>query len=228
MKHLAPSIGLISFFLIILFFFYPNGFAEMSDFDFLALKNYLFFNIGIYYFFLLKLNESTITGSSDEHLNGSASSRQIFFSQYKRSITQVPMLVILAAFAIFIGIIKIKLGVSLPEIIFELLILGFQYLFFVWLMVFIKNGFKKHGVDLIMIMCNIIGLLTIAARTFDESFWLLFNPFVGWINFILIWPFESTALKIISAFILMAVVYSITLFLTKKFITIGRVDVKGV
>lgn len=67
-------------------------------------------------------------------------------------------------------------------------------------------------------MCNIIGLLTIAARTFGENFWLLYNPFVGWLNIILIWPFELSALKIIYVITLMATIYTLALFLTKKFV----------
>jgi len=53
-------------------------------------------------------------------------------------------------------------------------------------MVFVKKLFKKDGIDLIMIMCNTIAVLTITGRTFDDNIWFLFNPFVGWLNFVLI------------------------------------------
>jgi hypothetical protein len=217
--YIDTAIGLISLLIIALFFYYRNEFLILKQFDLLAIRNYLFFNIGTYFFFLLKSKRNSSVRFPYRYLFGdNLGKSQYYLFEFKEALFQPGMIIMVFTYATINTIMMIDFGYGLLMIFFDLLLLGFQYLFFLWLMLFLKNLFKNEGVNIIMIMCNAIVVLSFAGRAFDQNIYFLLNPFVGWINFIDILPINFVEIKLLILISLMLFVGLIIIFLTKKLI----------
>ena len=215
-KYIDIAIAFICSILVILFLIYQSELKDFNQYNLLSIRNYSFIYIGFYFFFVLK-SKSDFILSFPNHLCITQINRiELFILELKRALLQPIMIIILVTYCIFNLITLINSELKINFILFDFSLLLYQYIFFVCLMVFLKNFLKKEGVNIISIMIITIITLNIAGKTFDQNIYFLLNPFVGWLKIIDIISFDSFLLKILSLKLVIASCSIIMIKLTKK------------
>lgn len=138
----------------------------------------------------------------------------MFFEDFKIAIVQYPAILILLTYIFTNFIILSDSNFSLLHILYDTSLTGLQFLFFVWLLVSIKNLAFKNPVNLILIMVLSINLLNLLGNVFNDYIYFLLNPFGGWVYGLTFiseqsWLFKIGALLVLGGFVGFLIRYSV-------------------
>jgi len=199
---------------VIVFVFFTNSITEVNHYDRLFVRNMVFFVIGIYFFVYFGGGAKLGLEDAIPTKNPATVRIDLFFDDFKKAIAQYPAILILLTYIFTNFIILSDSNFSLLHILYDTSLIGLQFLFFVWLVVSIKNISFKNPVNLILIMVLFINFLNLLGNVLNDNIYFLLNPFGGWIyslNFISeeLWVIKIGALVVLGLFVGFLIRYSV-------------------
>jgi hypothetical protein len=139
----------------------------------LAFRNYLIVLIGFYYYALFKWPENIGTTPNENSITPSSP-----WSDFKFALFQAPPMILVLGYSLAHLIILSQVGMPVSYMVLDILLLGLQVIFFIYLIAVVNHLHATESSNLILMMVILLNILTVAA-TF--SFYLLLNPFGGWV-----------------------------------------------
>lgn len=161
----------------------------------LAFRNYLFALIGFYYYALFKWPDNIGT-TPNKNLRTPSSP----WSDFKLALYQAPPLILVLGYSLSHLIVLYQVGMPIAYMVLDILLIGLQAIFFIYLIAVVNHLHATESANLILMMVILLNTLTVAA---NFSFYMLLNPFGGWIYAVHLIGEGNTVLQYAAVVVLM-------------------------